>query len=209
MSSTTITLRILRFHNCEGCVRKVGIALHQIDEVELVEFDPVTGNLTVSTSKHPEVIRYAIERKTKKQVVILPQDINPSSFTGPAAHHQAACPVNVQELAETLLRVSHAQGLNNVELVGDLHSNSFRLNFNKRLPPDTTNSTTAYTYTTGDGDYEFLPPPQQRAIVEPSAQLPHFSVTSDNQVYGYPPEFYGSCTTCGHDHKKKGCCTIL
>ncbi|KAJ0855651.1 putative heavy metal-associated domain, HMA, heavy metal-associated domain superfamily [Helianthus annuus] len=200
MSPRAISFRILRFHNCEGCVRKVGVALHQIDGVELVEFDPASGNVTVSTSKHPEVIRYAIERKTKKNVIILSQEINPRTqnpnFTGP---HQGT--INVQELAETLLRVSHAEGLNNVELVGDLNSNSFRLNFNQRLP----DVNSVYT---GDADYEFLFPPP-RTIREPSRPQVLFPETSDQgQVYGYPPEFYGSCTTCSHDHQNR-CCAIL
>ncbi|KAK1409473.1 hypothetical protein QVD17_35999 [Tagetes erecta] len=178
---------------------EVGIALHQIDGVELVEFDPVTGNVTVSTSKHPEVIRYAIERKTKKKVVILSQQRNPTNqnpnFTLP---HQVST-INVQELAETLLRVSQAEGLNNIELVGDLNSNSFRLNFNQRLFPDA--STSAYT---GDADYG-LRPPSQRTITQSARP---FLPENGDHVYGYPPEFYAPCTTCSHGHQNK-CCTIV
>lgn len=178
---------------------KVGIALHQINGVELVEFDPMTGNITVSTSKHPEVIRYAIERKTKKNVIILSQQINPTNQNPNLTLPNQSSMINIQELAETLLRVSQAEGLNNIELVGDLNSNSFRLNFNQRLLPDA--STSVYT---GDADYE-LRPLSQRTISQSAP--PVLPVNSDH-VYGYPPEFYAPCTTCSHGHQHK-CCTIL
>ncbi|PWA55668.1 Heavy metal-associated domain, HMA [Artemisia annua] len=107
MSPDTITLRILGFHNCEGCIRKVGMVLHQLDGVEPVEFDPMSGKITISTSKHPDVIKDVMERRTKKKVLILSHEINPGNQSN----------INVQDLAETLLRrLSQAEGLNNVEL---------------------------------------------------------------------------------------------
>ncbi|KAJ9540068.1 hypothetical protein OSB04_026574 [Centaurea solstitialis] len=191
MSPATIILRILRFHNCEGCIRKVGIVVHQLGGVELVEFDPETGIVTISTTKHPEVIKDALERKIKKKIVILSEGIRPPQGT-----------INVQDLAEALIRVSQAEGLNNIELVGDMNSNSFRLNFNQRLPGIS-------SVFNEDVESEFFPPPP-RTTIEPSAP-PLSSETADEvHVYGYPPEFYGLSTTCNDDNPNSSrCCTIL
>lgn len=134
MGPTAVRLRIVRFHNCEGCLRKVGIALHHIHGVELVELDPESGNVTVSTDKHPEVIKVAIERKTKKNFVSISEEVLNPRNQNPIFSLPPQYTINVQDLDETLLRVSQAEGLNNVELVGDLNSNSFRLDFNQRLP---------------------------------------------------------------------------
>ncbi|PWA93207.1 Heavy metal-associated domain, HMA [Artemisia annua] len=179
MSLDTITLRILGFHNCEGCIRKVGMVLHQLDGVEPVEFDPMSGKITISTSKHPDVIKDVMERRTKKKVLILSHEINPGNQSN----------INVQDLAETLLRrLSQAEGLNNVELVGDLNSNSFRLSFNHRLPDF---SSIAYI---ADSDNELFPH-AMRTTLESSAPQ-SFRATADQvPVYGYPSQFYGITNT--------------
>ncbi|KAI3748737.1 hypothetical protein L6452_12022 [Arctium lappa] len=166
--------------------------MHQIGGVELVEFNPDSGILTILTSKHPEVIKDAFERKTKKKIVILSEGIRPP---------QGA--INVQDLAEALIRVSQAEGLNSIELVGDLNSNSFRLNFNQRIPG------TSSVYNE-DVETEFFPLPP-RTTIEPSAP-PLFPGTADHEVpvYGYPPEYYGLPTSCNDDNSNPSrCCTIL
>ncbi|GKF05637.1 hypothetical protein Tco_0036305 [Tanacetum coccineum] len=168
------------------------MVLHQLDGVKLVAFDPMSGKITISTSKHPEVIKDVMERRTTKKVLILSQEINPGNQSN----------INVQDLAETMLRrLSQAEGLNNIELVGDLNSNSFRLSFNHHLP-DFSNS--AYAV---DSDNELFPH-AMRTTLESSATQSHPATADQVPVYGYPSEFYGMCATCGHDHTSK-CCTIM
>nr|GEU48289.1 jacalin-like lectin domain-containing protein [Tanacetum cinerariifolium] len=84
-----------------------------------------------------------------------------------------------------LRRLSQAEGLNNVELVGDLNSNSFRLNFNHHLPDF---SSSAYIV---DGDYELFP--HAMHTTHDSSAPQSFPTTADQvPVYGSPSEFYGT-----------------
>ncbi|GJX32725.1 kinase RLK-Pelle-CrRLK1L-1 family protein [Tanacetum coccineum] len=117
-----------------------------------------------------------MERRTKKNVVILSQEINPGNQSN----------INVQDLAEAMLRrLSQAEGLNNVELVGDLNSNSFRLSFNHHLPDF---SSSAYIV---DSDNELFP--HAMRTTHDSSAPQSFPTTADQvPVYGYPSEFYGT-----------------
>nr|GEZ37231.1 hypothetical protein [Tanacetum cinerariifolium] len=71
----TINLRIVNFHNCHGCTRKVRKALRKIGGVELVAFGHENGNALVTSAELPEVIRYALEAKIKKKVILVSQEL--------------------------------------------------------------------------------------------------------------------------------------
>ncbi|KAI3809044.1 hypothetical protein L1987_25011 [Smallanthus sonchifolius] len=188
-----ITLRIIGFHNCDGCSRKVRIALHRIG-VELVGFDPGTGSVTISTSEHPEVIRYALERQLKKSVVILSrylvtayQNPNPN----PIVSHQIPShrALDLQEIGQVVFRLAHDQ----------LHP--------RVTPPVVMPERGGYiSVQIRDVDVEYAPPRSPPwAATEPTAPL---MPMAEQTVYGYPPDYYGISTTRKHDDSN-GCCTIL
>ncbi|KAI3748734.1 hypothetical protein L6452_12019 [Arctium lappa] len=210
-----IFLQIIGFHNCEGCKRKVRIALHKIGGVELVEVDPESGNVTVTTTtKHPEVIREALERRMKKKVVIVSREIVPTTNQNP--NQIPSQPTfDLQDLGKVVLRL--AQVLESVEVI---HSNSIRVNFNYRenKPIVRTESGGNINPSYGgvrieDADVEYASPrpitPRAPpwAAVEPSAPV---MPRAEEEVYGYPPEFYGYSSTSSHDHDHPtGWCTII
>ncbi|KAJ9540065.1 hypothetical protein OSB04_026571 [Centaurea solstitialis] len=199
----TIFLQIIGFHNCQGCMRKVRIALRKIGGVELVELDPETGNVTVTTTtKHPEEIRYALERKMKKKVVIMSREIVPTNQNPNQILTADRIPTlptfDFQDLGKVMLRLS--QVLESVEVV---HSNSIRVNFNPREDRQFARPESRGGVHIEDSDVEYAPPrplaPRAPpwSAVEPSAPM---IPREEEEVYGYPPEFYGYSSTSSHDH---------
>lgn len=204
MAATTpivVDLQINRFCNCDGCIRKVKTTLGEVGGVELLSLDPDTGKLTISTAKHPQVIQFALQKKFKKVVDILPQEmINPRNYTLSASN-------NVQDMAEALMKISHAKGLESVEF---RQSNTYKFNFNQpsssRLPAarhhDVRGSNGVQIK---DVDSEYVMPPPPPPTTKPSAPL---IPTTQDQVTGYPADqFYG--TFSRNDHHSHDCCTIL
>ncbi|GKD86812.1 heavy metal-associated domain, HMA containing protein, partial [Tanacetum coccineum] len=161
----TINLRIVNFHNCYGCTRKVRKALRKIGGVELVAFDPENGNALVASAELPEVIRYALEAKIKKKVILVSQEV--------------VMPMNQTFDPQGL-------GLDSVE-----YSNMVRLNFNHRDRPFRPQSRGNNHFHMEDVNYEYanpqpLPQAPTWASTEPSA--PPMPSSEDEIAYGYPPE---------------------
>nr|GEZ44073.1 hypothetical protein [Tanacetum cinerariifolium] len=183
----TINLRIVNFHNCYGCTRKIQKALRKIGGVELVEFDPENGNAIVASALLPEVIRYALEAKIKKKVILVSQEV--------------IMPMNQTFDPQGL-------GLNSVE-----YSNMVRRNFNHRDRPYRPQSGGNNGFHMEDVNYEYanpqpLPRSSPWASTEPSA--PPMPSSEEEVVYGCQPQHYGYSTTRNHnrDHPD-GCCTIM
>ncbi|GJV59693.1 heavy metal-associated domain, HMA containing protein [Tanacetum coccineum] len=187
----TINLKIVNFHNCYGCTRKVRKALRKIGGVELVAFDPENGNAIVASAELPEVIRYALEAKIKKKVILVSQEVT--------------LPINQTFDPQGL-------GLDSVDIT---YSNIVRLDFNYRDEPPVfrPQSRGNNGFHMEDVNYEYanpqpLPQAPPRASTEPSA--PPMPSSEDEVVYGYPPEHYGYSTTRNHDRDHpNGHCTIM
>ncbi|GJY30201.1 heavy metal-associated domain, HMA containing protein [Tanacetum coccineum] len=185
----TINLRIINFHNCHGCTRKVRKALRKIGGVELVAFDPENGNAIVTSDELPEVIRYALEAKIKKKVILVSQEV-------------------IMPIYQTF--DPQGLGLDSVE-----YSNMVRLNFNHREEPPVfrPQSRSNNGFQMEDVNYEYAnPQPLQqappRASTVPSA--PPMPSSEDEVVYGCPRKHYGYSTTRNHDRDHPdGCCTIM
>ncbi|KAI3809043.1 hypothetical protein L1987_25010 [Smallanthus sonchifolius] len=190
----------------------VRIALRRIG-VQLLELDRESGNVTISTSENPEVIRYALERQLKKSVVILSRDLVPANQNpNPVVSHQVPAnqTLDLQELGQVVLRL--AQVLDGVEIMS---SNTIRINFIHResplvVRPESRGNSGVQIVDADADDVEDAPPrsPLQtppRATTEPSAPL---MPVAEHSVYGYPPGFYGVSRTRSHDDPN-GCCTIM
>ena len=188
----TISLRIVGFHNCYGCTKKVQKAFSKIDGVELVAFDPENGKAIVATAKQPEVVQYALEAKIKKKVIIVSQEV-------------------IMPLNQTF----DLPGLGNLDSVDMTHSNMVRFNFGHldRPPVFRRQSRSNNGFHMEDVAYEYasprpLPQASPWGSSEPSA--PPIPIAEDEVVYGYPPEHYGYSTTRVHDGDRPNeCCTIM
>ncbi|KAI3519906.1 hypothetical protein L1887_09126 [Cichorium endivia] len=103
--------------------------------------DPEIGKFTISTTKHPDAIKYALERAFSKKKVILFE--NPKHQSQPRSIHnhqnviinnninhiyQVSPPTprttNFDDMARALATVSHVQGLQSLEIT------HMKLNFN-------------------------------------------------------------------------------
>ncbi|KAI3748731.1 hypothetical protein L6452_12015 [Arctium lappa] len=210
MAATTpivIDLQINRFCNCDGCIRKVKTTLEEVGGIELLSMDLDTGKLTISTAKHPQVIQFALQKKFKKIVDILPQQmiINTPNYTLSASN-------NAQDMAEALVKISRARGLESVEY---RQSNTYKFNFNQpslsRLPAATYHDDVRGSNNgvrIKDVESEYVMPPPPPATTEPSAPL--IPATQD-QVTGYlADQFYDTnfSKSARNDHPHD-CCTIL
>ncbi|KVI09791.1 uncharacterized protein LOC112529366 [Cynara cardunculus var. scolymus] len=196
-----IDLQINQFCPCEGCIRRVKTTLREVGGVELLSMDLDTGKLTISTAKHPQVIQFALQKKFKKVVDILPQEIN----------RLFGFDTNVQDMAEALVKVSHAKGLESVEY---RQSNTLKFNFNQPSSSSSRLPTATYHDVRGSNgvritadDYEYVVPPPPPPTAEPSAPL---IPTTQDQVTGYPADqFYGTFSKTSRNHHSHDCCTIL
>ncbi|KAK1421281.1 hypothetical protein QVD17_23484 [Tagetes erecta] len=207
----TIILRITKFHNCDGCARKVRIALRRIG-VELVKLDRETGDVTIATAEPPEEIRQALEHQLKKPVVNMSKDLVPTNQNlNTIMSHQT--PTNqvldLQRLGETVLRL--AQELDGVEIT---NSNKVTINFIRRQTPIVVRSEPRANINVRirDADAEHAPqrpPPRSPpwSATEPSAPL--VSTTEETAAYGYPvSDYYRVSTHHNHDNPS-GCCGII
>ncbi|KAL4576252.1 hypothetical protein LXL04_012343 [Taraxacum kok-saghyz] len=197
------------FHNCDGCARKVRTTLRRFHDLQLVNLDRESGNVTVSTAEHPETIRYALQRRLKKPIVIVSTSQNPNSVASslvPAQHG-----FDLQGLGEIVLGMS--QVLDGVEIT---HTNGFKINFIRRENPPIARAEPRANISSYGGvhieeaDVEYAPRrPTPRAppwpVAEPSAPL---IPVEKEEVYGYPPEFYGFSATDRHD-RRDGCCSVM
>ncbi|KAL7614991.1 hypothetical protein Lser_V15G08841 [Lactuca serriola] len=207
--TTVFSFRIVGFHNCDGCTRKVRNALRRFHGLQLVNLGRESGIVTVVSiaEHHPEVIRYALERQMKKSVVIVSINQNPSSTVSATVPSQRT--FDLQGLGEAMLGMF--QVLDGVEIT---RSDTLRVNFiHRENPPVVRVEPRRNISSYGDVDVEHAPRrPTPRAppwpVVEPSAPL---ISTEEEEVYGYPPEFYyGYATTDhSHDHRPDGCCRIM
>ncbi|KAI3793345.1 hypothetical protein L1987_35962 [Smallanthus sonchifolius] len=71
----TTTLQTDPFCNCEGCIDKVKKTLRKFD-IESLSVDPETGEFTFFTTKHPEVIKYALKGTFPKRNITVSQETN-------------------------------------------------------------------------------------------------------------------------------------
>ncbi|KAI3721168.1 hypothetical protein L2E82_32174 [Cichorium intybus] len=136
-TSKTIVLQIDQFCNCEGHVQQVKDTFCALGGVKLLKMDPEIGKFTISTTKHPDAIKYALERAFSKKKVILFE--NPKHQSQPRSIHnhqnviinnnhiyQVTPPrtTNFDDMARALATISHVQGLQSVEIT------NMKLNFN-------------------------------------------------------------------------------
>ncbi|KAK1421282.1 hypothetical protein QVD17_23485 [Tagetes erecta] len=201
----SIILRITRFHNCDGCARKVRIALRKIG-VELVKLDRETGDVMISTDKPPEEIRQALERQLKKPVVNISHDLIPTNQNlNTIVSYQV--PTNqvldLQMLAQTAL----AQELDGVEIT---NSNTVKFKFIRRQTPTVVGlepRANINNVRIRDADAEYArsrSPPW--AGVEPSAPLMSMA---EEVAYGYPISDYYRVSTRDNDDNPCGYCGII
>ncbi|MFS8012692.1 hypothetical protein Hanom_Chr14g01323821 [Helianthus anomalus] len=108
----TIDVHMDPFCNCKGCIEKVKKALGKLDDVILLAMDPNIGIFTILTTKHPQLIEYALKHSFPRKNITLSQE------TSHVPH--------VDDIATTLMTMSHIQGLKNMEYT---KSNTFKFNF--------------------------------------------------------------------------------
>ncbi|CAH1424434.1 unnamed protein product [Lactuca virosa] len=132
----TIILQIDQFCNCDGCIQKVKNTFCELGGVKLLEMNPEIGKFIISTTKHSDVIKYALERTFSKKKVILFE--NPKHPCQPPIHnHQnviinhnhiyqvpSSITTNAYDVAKVLATTTHAKGLQSVEIT------HMKLNFN-------------------------------------------------------------------------------
>ncbi|KVH92540.1 Heavy metal-associated domain, HMA [Cynara cardunculus var. scolymus] len=79
MTTTTVDLQIIPLHNCTKCIRRVETTLCRFDGVKLLDVDSENGKFTIETTRHPEEIRDALQRKFAGKFVFLSKRINHSN----------------------------------------------------------------------------------------------------------------------------------
>lgn len=219
MNPTSINLQIDRFCNCEGCIQKVKTTFRELGGVKMLAMDPDNGIFTILTAKPTEIVQSALQKKLKKNVNIqqetgsLPNSLsafnNPRNLISPSSLVIPQGNVDVHDLANALVTISHAEGLQSVEYT---QSNTFKFNFNnpKNRPSTSWSPITSHNIRGSNGVYyEDVPPlpPPPPPTTEPSAPL---IPTSQYQVYGYPSEFYGFPKSSMNDYDDpQDCCNIL
>ncbi|KVH93826.1 Heavy metal-associated domain, HMA, partial [Cynara cardunculus var. scolymus] len=113
MTTTTVDLRIIPLHNCTKCIRKVENTLFRFDGVKLLDVDSENGKFTIETTKHPEEIRDALQRKFAGKSVFLSKRINHSNPLCALMNPRKSSiqgPLNFHGMAEALVTVSRANG---------------------------------------------------------------------------------------------------
>ncbi|KAI3793348.1 hypothetical protein L1987_35965 [Smallanthus sonchifolius] len=114
----TFILKIDPFCNCDGCIHKVKKVFRKLDDVKLLEMNPGIGNFTISTTQHPEVIKYVLKQAFPNKNIIISQKMNRS--------YPMYVPPSVDDVAKALVTMSQVKGLESVEYT---QSNVFKLNF--------------------------------------------------------------------------------
>ncbi|KAI3519897.1 hypothetical protein L1887_09117 [Cichorium endivia] len=92
-STTTTVLQVVPFDNCEGCIHRVKKALRKHIGVGLIEMAPDSGEFTISTVKHPEVIKNALQRKFRwRTITLLPESDRPDENVPPPTTTEPSAP---------------------------------------------------------------------------------------------------------------------
>nr|GFA97422.1 heavy metal-associated domain, HMA [Tanacetum cinerariifolium] len=189
-TSTKYELQIIPCDMCNGCIDKVKKVLRRLAGVKLLTMDFENEKFTISSvAEHPEVIKFAIEQKFRRKLVILLPEINhpnPLVLTQyiPIAQNLSSRGGNarrLQEMPEALVTLSQAQGLESGEFTQTI---TLRINFtNNEYQPNTSRNSPP------------LPPPNTQPSPPPNPTTqeyvygaPRISNTQD-YVYRYPSEY--------------------
>ncbi|CAH1438639.1 unnamed protein product [Lactuca virosa] len=128
MTSTEMTIVINGFCNCDGCIQKVKKTLGELGDVKLLAMNPEIGKFTILTAKHPEVIKFSLERTT-----------------------------DVHDIAKTLMTILHAKGLESVEY-NQWSSLKINFTNHGIQPSTSRSSSTKIQNVAGYNDFEYAPP---------------------------------------------------
>lgn len=176
MTTTKVDFQIVPLYNCTKCIRKAEKTLCGFDGVELLDVDSENGKFTIKTTKNPEEIRAALQRKFARKSVFLSNIINhsnPSSALMNPRNSSIQGPLNYHDM-EALVAVARANGAQSVEF-----RQSSTIIFNFKNQP-TTSGTAMNAWDSKDGGYgdvnDAPPPPPPPRQYQPT--------TSD---YGYAP----------------------